>query len=128
VGQAPLEALQPGQTDQLGDARPVGLRIPASHLELQRDVADDTAPGQEGGLLEHEAHLRMRVLHKGAVDSDVPLGRAEQARHQPPEGALPAPRGPNDREELCRGDAEVDARQSLDDPGQTLKPVADPLD
>ena len=68
--------------------------------------------------LEHEAHairaqrsprVLVELRERAPGELDVPFARAVEAREQPEQRRLPAPRRPEDDDDLAASDLEVDA-------------------
>jgi hypothetical protein len=73
----------------------------ALDLERQLDVLDQVAPGQEVGVLEHHADLRVRLVHGLAIEQDAAAGQLVQAGHRPEQGGLAAAGRPEHADQLA---------------------------
>jgi hypothetical protein len=102
------EAVEAGQMDRLGDARPAFLGRHAGQLEGVADVALDGAPGEQRVLLEDVADIADRPAGHDdrVVDADVAAVGRDQRRHHVEDGTLAAARGSEQGHELAVVDAE----------------------
>jgi len=107
---------QPDQGEQLLGRSVAAAAIRAANLERQADVLDDRAPGEQRGILEHEADVAVaaRRLGRPAEHGD----RAGRWRHQIGDHAqqcrLAATGGPEQREEAAVGHAQTDVVERVD--------------
>src|SRR4051794_12409484 len=107
------ELLEPDQAEIIqGRAGALRLRHPAPSLERELDVALGGAPRQEGVLLEDDAAVEARPGDPAAVDAHRAVRRLRETADQVEDGRLAAARGPDERHELARGDAQVDVVES----------------
>ena len=101
-----------GGADPPGRLGLVQLLVP----EAEGHVVGHAEEREEGVALEHRVHVPpvgWRVGHVGAVEVDAAAGGLFEPRHQAKGGGLPASRGPEDGEELARGDVKIDTRHRL---------------
>ena len=111
---------EPGQADQFQQLvrRPVGAAGagPAHHIQRQCDVLPHGAPGQQRGLLEHEADgvLAPSVTGRCAADRDASAGRRQDISDQPQQRRFAAAAGPDDGHEAFGGHVQGDILQRGD--------------
>ena len=113
-----LKALQADELAQLVGAPPALGLVDLAQQQRQADVLLDRVPGEEVGVLEDEPELAQRVVvavvavpERAAADRHLAVAGLRQAREDPQQRRLAAPRLPEQRDELLLADAEVDAGQ-----------------
>jgi hypothetical protein len=87
----------------------------AAHLERECDIAGDRQMREQGIVLEHHADVspsRRRVRDILAPEHDLPRVDVLEARDGLQQGRLPRAAGPEQRDELARGDRQADSVQS----------------
>ena len=121
-----LEAGEPDQLDLLLRALDrLLLRERALGFDTEDDVAEDRAPRQQAGLLEHHRPVRTGCVDLAAVEREA----AARDRDEPVDGVqerrLAAAGRPHDRDELARADRQVDALHRREEGLRPLQPVLD---
>ena len=98
-----LEALEADPAQEALDPLLVRGRLQALDLERQMDVLDQRAPGQQIGVLEHHADLRVRPGDRRAVQEHAARGQLVQAGHRPEQRGFAAARRPEHADQLALG-------------------------
>ena len=114
---APLEALEPDEGDQLPDPfRDAGLR-PAANAKPVADVLGRVHVRPQGVGLEHHRHVPPLGRERSdwlPADLDPAGGDGDEAREGAQQRRLAAAGGPEEGDELARGDGEVDVVEDRD--------------
>jgi hypothetical protein len=119
AGELPrVVVLEPGELDELDQLlhpRGAALAVPAEHLERERDVLGDGTPVVEDGVLEDHPVVAVepRLVGRLPVDHDLALARLHQVADDAKQRRLAAARRAYQRNELARGDLEVDSANRL---------------
>jgi hypothetical protein len=97
-----LESGELDELDHVPHARCPLRAIPAEHLEREGDVLDDRTPVVQDRCLEHDAVVAVepRPARRLPVDGDLTVGRLDDVADDPEQRRLPAPRRPDQRDEL----------------------------
>ena len=125
LGRQPaLQPLELDEPEELVDPRPhLGLRAAADH-QPEGDVLRDRHVAEEGVVLEDEADVpipRRRVRRALPGEQDLAAVRPFDARDDAEDGALAAPRGAQERDELAFPHLEahvLDGGEGAEAPGQ----------
>jgi hypothetical protein len=96
-----------GDVDGLVLAEPSAVR--RNDLERQQNVIPDSAPWQQGRVLERDADRLQRCVDLPAIDANGAAARRHQTAEQPQKGGFAAPARADDRDKAALLDRELDA-------------------
>src|SRR5207249_7651386 len=120
------DALETDQLDLLPRARDrLGLGHAPLRLDAEDDVAEDRAPREKSGLLEHHRAVAPGAPDLPPVEREAPARDRDEAVDRVQERRLAAPGRSDDREELARADLEVHALHRGEQRTRSLQPVLD---
>jgi len=121
-----LETLEADELDLVSRAVDhLSLAHGALGLDAEDDVAEDRAPREQAGLLEHHGAIGARLRDLAPVEREGSGGDRDEAVDRVEERRLAAARRADDREELAGPHREVDALDRGEEGVRALQPVLD---
>ncbi len=84
------------------------LFIPTTHDQTEFDITNDGQPGEQRGLLKHDASIQPRTLDRPTVEQHLATGGTHEARDDLQEGAFAATARTQNAEELVAAHRQVE--------------------
>src|SRR5215831_17266079 len=99
--------------DERHRPRPIGVRIELENLDRQQHILQHRAPGQQCGVLEHDADLFGRPDLRGAIDHDGARAAALEPGDQAKKRGLAAARRADHGDEFARSSARTRSPEAV---------------